>query len=84
MIFGMYLVLKEIDPTQTPGLKQANKKLHAMDVLQQIIAQSAIGPFSPWVRNLVLSIFLAIVLTLLGMLAILLLHGHQMQVSFGY
>ncbi|MDX1333241.1 MAG: hypothetical protein R3252_09445 [Robiginitalea sp.] len=55
-----------------------------MDVLQQFIGQSAIGPYSPWIRNLVFSIFLTIVATLLGMLGILLLHGHQLQVSFGY
>ena len=55
-----------------------------MDVLQQIIAQSAIGSYSPWIRNLVFSLFLSIVLTLVGMLVVLLLHGHQMTLSFGY
>ena len=55
-----------------------------MDDLQQFITQSAIGPYSPWVRNLVFTIFLSIVLTLMGMLAVLLLHGHHMNVSFGY
>ena len=55
-----------------------------MDVLQQFITKSAIGPYSPWIRNLVFSVFLSIVLTLVGMLAILLLHGHHMTVSFGY
>lgn len=55
-----------------------------MDVLQQIIAQSAIGPYRPWIRNLVCFLFLSIILTLAGMLVILLLHGHQIGVSFGY
>jgi hypothetical protein len=55
-----------------------------MDVLKQIIAQSAIGPYSPWIQNLVLSIFLSIVLTLVGMLTYLLFHGHQTNVAFGY
>ena len=59
-------------------------KRNAMDVLQQFITQSAIGPYSPWIRNLVFSIFLSIVLTLAGMLAVLLLHGQQMTLSFGY
>jgi len=55
-----------------------------MDVLQHFIAKSAIGPYSPWIRNLVFSIFLLIILTLVGMLSVLLLHGHHMTVSFGY
>ncbi|MEJ2583918.1 MAG: hypothetical protein P8Z38_02385 [Robiginitalea sp.] len=55
-----------------------------MDVLQQFIAQSAIGPYSPWIRILVFAIFLSILMTLAGMLIILLLHGHQVNISFGY
>ena len=55
-----------------------------MDVLQQFITQSPIGPYSPWIRNLVFSLFLSIVLTLMSMLTILLLHGHQIPISFGY
>ncbi|MFZ9002728.1 MAG: hypothetical protein ACO20F_11120 [Robiginitalea sp.] len=55
-----------------------------MYVLQKILAQSAIGSYSPWVRYLVFALFLSIVLILVGMLVILLLHGHQMNISFGY
>ena len=59
-------------------------KKNAMYVLQKILAQSAIGSYSPWVRYLVFVLFLSIVLILVGMLVILLLHGHQMNISFGY
>lgn len=55
-----------------------------MEVFRHFIAQSPIGPYSPWIRNLVFSVFISIVLTLIGMLAILLAHGHRMQISFGF
>ncbi len=55
-----------------------------MDVFQHFIAKSAIGSYSPWIRNLVFSVFISIVLTLIGMLAVLLAHGHQMHISFGF
>ncbi|WP_445382190.1 hypothetical protein [Robiginitalea sp. IMCC43444] len=55
-----------------------------MDVINQIIQQSAIGAFSNAVRKIVLTVFLAIVLTLLSMLTALLLNGQQIHISFGY
>ncbi len=55
-----------------------------MDVVYQIIRQSAIGPYGPGVRGSVLLVFLAIVTTLLAMLITLLVHGHQVPISFGY
>lgn len=55
-----------------------------MDVLNQIVNQSAIGPLNVWVRKLIISLFLAIVITLLSMLAALLIYGQQLQFSFGY
>lgn len=83
MFFGIHLEELLAGPPIHP--KQiGNLKKNVMDELQQFITQSAIGPYSPWVRNLVFTIFLSIVLTLMGMLAVLLLHGHHMNVSFGY
>ncbi len=63
---------------------KSNLILSIMDVLNQIVNQSAIGPLNQWVRRFIISLFLAIVLTLLTMLAALLIYGQQFQFSFGY
>lgn len=55
-----------------------------MDVINQIIQQSAIGAFSNAIRKIVLTVFMAIVLTLISMLTALLLNGQDMHISFGY
>ncbi|WP_158211906.1 hypothetical protein [Robiginitalea sediminis] len=55
-----------------------------MDVIHEIIAQSPIGAAASWFRALILSLFIAIVTLLGGMLGVLLLYGNQFQFSFGY
>lgn len=55
-----------------------------MDVINEIIKKSAIGPLSNWFKSLVLLLFSSIVVTLLGMLVLLLIHGPQLHISFGY
>ncbi len=55
-----------------------------MDVIIEIIQNSAIGPLSKWYKSLVLLLFSSIVLILLTMLVILIENGSQMNISFGY
>ena len=55
-----------------------------MDVLQQILSQSAIGPYSRTSKNVVISLFLAIVITLLAMFTTLLVFGNEISIRFGY
>lgn len=55
-----------------------------MDVLNKILQKSAIGQFAPWLRYIVVFIFLTILLTLISMLAVLMFQGPHMNISFGY
>ncbi|MGB5820569.1 MAG: hypothetical protein WBG90_13885 [Saonia sp.] len=55
-----------------------------MDVINEIISQSAIGSLSKWYKSLVLLLFSSIVTVLMTMLVILLKYGSQMSIQFGY
>ncbi|SNY99897.1 hypothetical protein SAMN06265377_1711 [Flagellimonas pacifica] len=55
-----------------------------MDVVKEIIKNSAIGPLSRGYKGLVLSLFTSIVGILMTMLIILLKHGTNMNIQFGY
>lgn len=55
-----------------------------MDVINEIIRQSAIGQLSNWFKSLVIFLFSAIVVTLLSMLLVLLVNGTQLNITFGY
>ena len=55
-----------------------------MDVVKEIIQNSAIGTWSNGYKSLVLSLFASIVGTLLTMLVILLRYGPEMNIQFGY
>ncbi|WP_175288722.1 hypothetical protein [Flagellimonas eckloniae] len=55
-----------------------------MDVVKEIIQNSAIGPFSNGFKGIVLSLFASIVGTLVTMLVLLLCYGPQMNIQFGY
>ena len=55
-----------------------------MDVINEIINQSALGSLSKGFKSLVLSVFTSIVLTLFAMLIAIIINGSQMQFSFGY
>ncbi|NAS13212.1 hypothetical protein [Poritiphilus flavus] len=55
-----------------------------MDVINEIIRQSAIGPFSNWFKSAVLTLFSSIVVTLFTMLILLIKYGPDTPLSFGY
>ncbi len=55
-----------------------------MDVLNQILQESAIGSFSRIAKSLIVSLFITIVMSLLAMLIALIINGNQLQFSFGY
>ncbi|MCL6273410.1 hypothetical protein M3P19_05275 [Muricauda sp. 2012CJ35-5] len=55
-----------------------------MDVVKEIIRNSAIGPFSRRFQGMVLSLFGSIVCTLFIMLVLLLINGTTMNIQFGY
>nr|WP_299382139.1 hypothetical protein [Allomuricauda sp.] len=55
-----------------------------MDVVKEIIRNSAIGPFSKGFKGMVLSLFASIVCTLFIMLVVLLRYGTAMNIQFGY
>ena len=55
-----------------------------MDILYQIFQDSAAGQLSAGLRALVLSLFVTIVLILIGMLGTLLFYGNQVPIQFGY
>ncbi|UJH67300.1 hypothetical protein [Allomuricauda sp. SCSIO 65647] len=54
-----------------------------MDVIKEIIQNSAIGPYSNWSKGLVLSLFTSIVCTLMIMLVLLFATIPQ-NVQYGY
>lgn len=55
-----------------------------MDVVKEIIQNSAIGPLSNGYKGLVLSLFASIVGILFTMLIVLIKHGPEMNIQFGY
>ncbi len=55
-----------------------------MDVVKEIIENSAIGPLSNGFKGIVLLLFLTIVCALLIMLALLILHGSTLTFHYGY
>jgi len=55
-----------------------------MDVINQIINDSAIGLTQAWIKSLVLAVFATIVVSLFTMLIVLLLNAPHMTISFGY
>ncbi len=61
-----------------------NAKKIAMDVIYEIIRQSAIGPLSKWYKSLVLSVFSSIVLTCVATLILLFTYGVDRSISLGY
>lgn len=55
-----------------------------MDVINEIIRQSAIGPLSKGYKSLVLLLFSSIVTVLMIMLVLLIKNGPHMNIQFGY
>ena len=55
-----------------------------MDVINEIIQKSALGPLSTWHKGMILSLFVSIVTVLLVMLVLLMLYGPYMSIQFGY
>nr|WP_297915226.1 hypothetical protein [uncultured Allomuricauda sp.] len=55
-----------------------------MDVLKEIIENSAAGRLDKGLKTFVLSVFASIVCTLFGMLVLLLRYGSEMNIQFGY
>ena len=55
-----------------------------MDVINEIIQNSAIGPYSKGYKSFVLSIFTSIVTLLFVMLVLLIKNGANMHIQFGY
>ncbi len=55
-----------------------------MDVLNEIIRHSAIGKVPNAFKNLVLMVFSTIVMTLFTMLMVLLIHGPDLTITYGY
>jgi len=60
------------------------KKREIMDVINQIISQSAIGTLSNWYKSVVLLVFSSIVVTLFTMLVILLANASHLTTNFSY
>ena len=55
-----------------------------MDVINQIIRESAIGPLSKWYKSFVLLLFTSIVLMALFTLVLLIKNGPHMTITYGY
>ncbi len=55
-----------------------------MDVVKEIIQNSALGPFSNGFKGLILSLFASIVGVLLTMLVVLIKYGPEMSIRYGY
>lgn len=55
-----------------------------MEVLQDILRDSALGSFSASLKKLILSVFVAIVITLFSMLFYIVLNAEQITFNFGY
>jgi len=54
-----------------------------MDVIKEIIQNSALGPYSNWSKGVVISLFTSIVFTLVSMLIMLVITAPQ-NIQFGY
>jgi hypothetical protein len=61
-----------------------NVKREIMDVIKEIIQNSAIGSMSKLYRNLVLSVFSSIVFILLSMIIFLITNASDLTFSYGY
>lgn len=55
-----------------------------MEVLHDILHQSALGSFSAMLKKMILGVFLAIVVTLFSMLFYIVLNAEQITFNFGY
>ncbi|MFC2147852.1 hypothetical protein [Eudoraea sp.] len=55
-----------------------------MDVVNEIISQSAIGPLSRWYKSVVLLVFSSIVVALFTMLVILLSNASHLTTNYSY
>jgi len=55
-----------------------------MDVINEIIQNSAIGPLSKSYKSFVLLLFSSIVSVLITMFIVLLINGPYMSIQFGY
>lgn len=55
-----------------------------MTLINKIIQQSALGPFSALYKRIFLTVFMFIVTLLLVMLFVLLKYGRYMTIKFGY
>ncbi|WP_318344988.1 hypothetical protein [Flagellimonas baculiformis] len=55
-----------------------------MDLVKEIIQNSAIGPLHSTFKGIVVALFLSIVSALLIMLTLLLLHGSTLTFHYGY
>lgn len=55
-----------------------------MDIVKEIIQNSAIGPLASSYKGIVLVLFLTIVCTLFFMLILLILHGSTLTFHYGY
>jgi hypothetical protein len=55
-----------------------------MDVINEIIKESPIGPLPKGYKRLVLSIFSSIILTLFVMLVVLVIEAPHISPSYGY
>ena len=55
-----------------------------MDVINQIIKDSALGPTQNWLKSLVLAVFASIIVTLFTMLFVVLLNAPHMNITVVY
>jgi hypothetical protein len=55
-----------------------------MDVINEIISQSALGSLSKGFQSLILSVFTSIVVTLFAMLIAIIVNGNSLHFSFGF
>lgn len=55
-----------------------------MDIVKEIIQNSAMGPLPNSGKVIVVALFVAIVCTLLVMLALLIIHGSTITFHYGY
>ena len=55
-----------------------------MDVLKDVMRNGPIAPFSNWTKGIFISVFTAIVITLMIMLVVLLRYELYTNIQFGY
>lgn len=59
-------------------------KKEIMDVINEIISQSAIGALSKWYKSAILLVFSSIVVILFTMLVVLIANASQFTANFSY